>query len=217
MQRLVGYVVDDAGDYVLTANGSRVAVYEDYSPGNITVDLYDTDGNIVHDENGDTVQVTMVGVEETISQYIALAGGVEVMTVKVQSHIHIGDTLDTDNAPLYKFKVQQEGYSEIPYLAFSLLRSATGAAYYGVALDDAGAPIIREDKSISILCTRAEYEVLKTLYARDMKFVPHTHPDNGEDHADYVLDVVVSPVGEARPLGFDLARYVVPISITLRD
>jgi hypothetical protein len=124
------------------------------------------------------------------------------MAIRIQNHIHLDfiQNGSPENAPSDTFVATQMSPQFQVFASFK--RSLSAKPHLHVHTDDSGNPKVFEDYVFEIrLRSEVDGESLDTYNALREKlwqgvyFVPHLHPDDGENHATYVRSMVLTEVG----------------------
>jgi hypothetical protein len=136
------------------------------------------------------------------------------MAIKVQNHIHLDFNLDgaPENAPADIFVATQMSPQFQVFASFK--RSLSGKPHLHVHTDDSGNPKVFEDYVFEIRL-RSEvdgqsldtYNALREKLWQGVYFIPHLHPDDGEDHNSYVRRMVITDVGPIQPIDPKLMSF----------
>ncbi len=114
------------------------------------------------------------------------------MAVQIQNHIHLGTTLDADNAPIGKYSVRFGGLDETPDVPLTIDRAITGALHVHILPDGSGNPKQYTSGRYTLLVQQADLAGLISLFGKIVYYCPITHPDDGESHLSYRKSVVVT-------------------------
>ena len=132
-----------------------------------------------------------------------------------QNHIHLSDTLGgaPENAPDAEYSVTKRRPMYKGIVKFD--RTLTGRLRVHALVDDTGDPIVFNSFQLQLLVSDTELETLRELIGETVYFVDNVHPDDGEDHTNYVRRVLLAQMGDIENYDPMLQHY--RISIYLED
>lgn len=133
-----------------------------------------------------------------------------------QGHIHL-ETIDnrpwtTDGAPDNTYWVIYQSMGQKPLAWVEKEIALDGTVHVWQLVDDSGDIIQRDDFSSVLLVPEADFPTLKAEVGKKVDFVPPIHPNGGEDHSDYVVEMLLSKmkVEEVDPM---LTYYRVTVEL----
>lgn len=124
------------------------------------------------------------------------------MAVNVQDHIHLGGSVGgaPENAPTLKLSVAER--AEKIKVFSSLKYASDGTARFGALQGTDGKPVVLIDYQLRLNVDVSDKNAINALAGQTVYFVDHTHPDDSEDHTDYVktMALTVESAKEIDPL-----------------
>lgn len=136
--------------------------------------------------------------------------------MSVQAHIHIDGSLGgaPENAPPDKYKALRR--TQFYDAKIDVERGKTGKLFTDT-FTSGGDPIIFTNYDFTLRVTEAELQALVSLLHQDVYFVDNVHPDDGEDHTDYVRTMYFSTLKVMKHTSPALTYYIVAISLLDND
>jgi hypothetical protein len=134
----------------------------------------------------------------------------------VQDHIHL-ETIDNrpwsvDDAPDNTYVVNFPYMRQVPTAFVHVEYALTGAVHVHQLVDGSGDVMQRDFFAPQIKVDDTDFAVLKTEIGKKVDFVPHIHPNVGNSHSAYVVEMVVRKmqVREVNPM---LDYYYVTVTL----
>jgi hypothetical protein len=116
-----------------------------------------------------------------------------------QRHIHLSETLSLgpEFSPYIKWRANKLSIN--PRVTASLKYSISGSLKAHVLRDSSG-PIVYQDYMYTLIISNYDgftaqerVDFLLGMYGKIVYFVEHTHPNDGEDHTDFVKAMYLKP------------------------
>ena len=126
--------------------------------------------------------------------------------MSVQNHIHLSDTLGgaPENAPAKTYMAHQR--DDQPTIFIAIERSLSGGLM-GHVLQSGGAPVLKDNFEYILRVDQTELDELRALLGKQVYFVDHIHPNDGQDHTAYVKQGILSVLSNIRNIDPMLHRY----------
>ena len=140
------------------------------------------------------------------------------MAVGTQNHIHLRRTSDrpwgSEGAPSYKYSViAQGGYTRRPRPFIALDRALDGTPHVHRLVNTDDTPVVINDMGHTLLVTSEELTTLMESLGYVVDYVDNVHPDDGEDHSDYVHLKLFTAIKSLTPFDPMLGWYAVQLQL----
>lgn len=135
------------------------------------------------------------------------------MAVQAQDHIHIDTDLEgaPENSPTNKYTaLSPEQRQHRAHMAHEYAVDATLMTH---KVTDSGDVQISSSRTYKLKVTRAEHDALLADLGHRVYFVPNYHPDDGEDHTAYRIQVEFGPDMAVQERERDLSTLYATIRI----